>query len=142
MVRSRPMNSLSGHFRRNLLTGLLVVGPLGISIWVLYHLFHWIDHLLWERVRLSFLHEGGIPGVGFVLVLLIVYLAGLVTTNYIGGRVVRAWERLLLRIPLFNKVYLAAKQVGEAFLSPNRASVFSGVGLIEWPRPGLKLNFS
>ncbi len=131
------MNSLSGHFRRNLLTGLLVIGPLGISIWVLYHLFLWIDHLLWERLRLSFLHEGGIPGVGFVFILLIVYLTGLFTANYIGGRVVRAWERLLLRIPLFNKVYLAAKQVGEAFLSPNRASAFRGVALLEFPRKGV-----
>lgn len=131
------MNSLSGHFRRNLLTGLLVIGPLGISIWVLYHLFLWIDHLLWERLRLSFLHEGGIPGVGFVFLLLLVYLTGLFTANYIGGRVVRAWEGLLLRIPLFNKVYLAAKQVGEAFLSPNRASAFRGVALLEFPRKGV-----
>jgi uncharacterized membrane protein len=122
------------NFRRNFLTGLLVLVPAVVAAWVLYNAFMWVDTLLWDRVRFSFVRKGGIPGVGFVIVILVVFLTGILTNNYIGGRLIRGWERVLLRIPLFNKIYSAAKHVSEAFLSPERKNVFRSVGLVEFPR--------
>jgi len=124
------------NLRRNFLTGLLVIVPAVVAGWVLYQAFIWVDHLLWDRVRFSFLRKGGVPGVGVLIVLLIVLVVGTITNDYIGGRIVRRWERLLLRIPLFNKIYGATKQVSEAFLSPDRTTVFRSVGLVEYPRKG------
>ena len=124
------------NFRRNFLTGLLVLVPAVVAGWVLYHAFRWVDTLLWERVRFSFIRKGGIPGVGFVIVILVVLLTGYITNDYIGGRIVRRWDRLLLRIPLFNKIYSATKHVSEAFLSPERRAVFRSTGLVEFPRAG------
>lgn len=124
------------NLRRNFLTGLLVLVPAVVAGWVLYQAFRWVDTLLWERVRFSFIRKGGIPGVGIVIVVLVVLLTGYITNDYIGGRIVRRWDRLLLRIPLFNKIYSATKQVSEAFLSPERRAVFRSTGLVEFPRPG------
>ncbi len=124
------------NFRRNFLTGLLVIVPAVVAGWVLYQSFVLVDQLLWDRLRFSFLREGGIPGVGVLIVLLFVLLVGTITNDYIGGRIVRRWEGLLLRIPLFNKIYGATKQVSDAFLSPDRATVFKSVGMVDYPRKG------
>lgn len=131
-----PDKSLAWRFRRHLLTGLLVIIPAVVAGWILVQAFLWVDNLLWDRLRFSFLREGGVPGVGFVLVLVFVLATGWITNHYIGGRLVRAWERMMLKIPLFNKIYGAARQVSEAFLSPERTNVFKSVGMVEFPRPG------
>lgn len=128
--------SLTSRFRRHLLTGLLVIVPALVAGWVLVQAFLWVDHLLWDRLRFSFLREGGVPGVGFLLVLVFVLATGWVTNHYIGGRLVRAGERMMLKIPLFNKIYGATRQVSEAFLSPEGTNVFRSVGMVEFPRPG------
>lgn len=125
-----------GNLRRNFLTGLLVVTPTVVAAWVLYRLFAWVDGLLWEEIRFGWLRPGGIPGVGVVVVTAIVLLVGFVVNNYIGRRLYGIWESLAVRIPLFNKIYVAVRQIGEALLSSDR-TVFRAVGLIQYPREGL-----
>ena len=121
------------NIRRNFITGLLVVTPSVVAAWVLYRLFVFVDGLLWERVRFGWLREGGIPGVGAVTVLALVLLVGIMVNNYLGSRFYGFWESLAVRIPLFNKIYVAVKQIGEALFSSER-NVFRAVGLIEYPR--------
>lgn len=127
---------MSLNIKRNMATGLLVIVPIAAAAWVLYFSFMWVDRLLWDRLRFSFLREGGVPGVGFLIVILVVFLTGLFTNDYLGGRVVRWWEGQLLRIPLFNKIYAPTKQVSEAFFSPERKRIFRSVGMIEFPQKG------
>jgi uncharacterized membrane protein len=127
---------LRGNLRRHFLTGLLVVTPTGVAAWVLYGLFSWVDGLLWEYVRFGWVRPGGIPGVGAVTVLGLVVIIGLLVNNYLGRRIYYLWESVVIRIPLFNKIYMAVKQIGEALLSSDK-TVFRAVGLIEYPRPGL-----
>ena len=127
---------LSLRFRRHFLTGILVVTPAAVAGWVLYRLLAWVDGLLWDQMRFGWVRPGGIPGVGLVTVVLLVLLVGLLVNNYVGRRFYQTWDYLLTRIPLFNKIYVAVKQIGEALLSSNR-TVFRAVGLIEYPRKGI-----
>ncbi len=122
--------------RRHFLTGILVVTPAAVAGWVLYRLLAWVDGLLWAQMRFGWVRPGGIPGVGFVTVVLLVLLVGLLVNNYVGRRFYQIWDHLLTRIPLFNKIYIAVKQIGEALLTSNR-TVFRAVGLIEYPRKGI-----
>jgi uncharacterized membrane protein len=77
-----------------------------------------------------------IPGIGLILTLVILFLTGLLVTNFIGSRIVTFWEKILSRIPLVRSIYTAVKQVTEALLTPSGKS-FRKVMLIEFPRKGL-----
>jgi uncharacterized membrane protein len=123
----------AARLRRHFLTGILVVTPMAVAAWVLYQLLSWVDTLLWAQIRFGWVRPGGIPGVGLVIVIALVLLAGVLVNNYLGRRLFAMWDSLLTRIPLFNKIYVAVKQIGEALLSSNR-TVFRSVGLVEYPR--------
>lgn len=127
---------LAARLRRHFLTGILVVTPMAVAAWVLYQLLSWVDTLLWAQIRFGWVRPGGIPGVGLVTVVALVLLTGLIVNNYLGRRLFAMWDSLLTRIPLFNKIYVAVKQIGEALLSSDR-TVFRSVGLIEYPRSGV-----
>ncbi|NNF07938.1 MAG: DUF502 domain-containing protein [Candidatus Eisenbacteria bacterium] len=127
---------LKGNLRRHFLTGLLVVTPTVVAAWILYRLFAFTDGLLWENIRFGWVRPGGIPGVGAVTVLALILLVGVLVNNYLGRRLYGFWESMAVRIPLFNKIYLAVKQIGEALLA-NEKNVFRAVGLIEYPRRGM-----
>lgn len=122
--------------RRHFLTGILVLTPAAVSAWVLYRLLAFLDGLLWEYLRFGSLRPGGIPGVGLITVVLLILFVGVLVNNYVGRRFYQSWDSLLVRIPLFNKIYVAVKQIGEALLSSDN-SVFQAVGLIEYPRKGI-----
>lgn len=128
--------AVASRLRRHFLTGILVVTPMAVAAWVLYRLLSWVDTLLWAQIRFGWVRREGIPGVGLVIVILLVLLAGVIVNNYLGRRLYAMWDSLLTRIPLFNKIYVAVKQIGEALLSSDR-TVFRSVGLIEYPRKGV-----
>jgi uncharacterized membrane protein len=131
-----PREPIGRRARRHFLTGILVVTPAAVAAWVLYQLLSWVDGLLWDYVRFGWVRPGGIPGVGLVTVVLLVFLVGFFVNQYIGRRFYQLWDSLLSRIPLFNKIYTAVKQIGDALFS-NDTRVFRAVGMIEYPRPGV-----
>ena len=124
------------RIRRHFLTGLIVLGPPVVSFYVLYLIGVKLDQLLGGVFRGEFLREGGIPGLGILSLVLIITLVGMLASNILGRRVVMMWERMLLSIPILNRVYNGAKQVAEAlFRSDSRT--FRQVVLIEFPRKGI-----
>jgi uncharacterized membrane protein len=131
-LRKRVGSQLKLHF----LTGILVVTPAVLAGWILYKFLAWVDGLLWEKVRMGWIRPEGIPGVGFVIVVLLILFVGMLVNNYVGQRFYNYLDSLLSHIPVFDKMYIAFKQIGEALLSRDNA-VFREVGLIEFPRPGL-----
>lgn len=132
----RPRPSFLSRLQTWLLTGLLVIGPSAVTIWVLFRLLNWVDNLLGRYLRFAALDYHRIPGLGllatFVLLLLVGFFAKL-----IGQRpLVRMWDRLLLRIPGVGIVYGSTKSLGEAFLS-EKEETFRKVVLVQWPHPGI-----
>ena len=124
------------QLRRHFLTGILVMTPAAVAAWILYNLLAWIDGLLWDYIRFGWVRPGGIPGVGLITVVLLIVLVGVLVNNYVGRRFYGMWDRLMARIPLFNKIYLAVQQIGESLLS-RETTVFQAVGLIQYPRKGI-----
>lgn len=76
-----------------------------------------------------------LPGVGALLTLLVVFLTGLLTTNFIGQHLVRWWEALLQRIPVFRSVYQSVKQISDTLFSPS-GQAFRQAVLVQYPRSG------
>jgi uncharacterized membrane protein len=122
-----------------LLTGLVVVVPITITIYIIQALIGVMDNFLtflpstYHPDTLLGFH---VPGLGLVLVFILVFLVGLLTHNYFGNKVVRLWDLLVGRIPVVRNIYQAIKQLTEAVFS-NTGSHFKKVVMLEFPRPGL-----
>jgi len=121
------------------LTGLLVLIPLVITIFIIWKLFIAIDGLLQGVIR-NLLVRIGIPvtniGLGFISVILLILLTGMIARNIIGRKIIKFGEMVLTRIPLINRIYIAIQQISNAFLSEKR-EVFKKAILIEYPRKGI-----
>ncbi|MBU1701998.1 MAG: DUF502 domain-containing protein [Candidatus Eisenbacteria bacterium] len=128
--------SFGKTLRRHFITGILVLTPTAVTFWALYKLFIILDSLLGDFLRGEYIRPEGIPGMGFVALILLILLVGLLTNNFLGRRLLALWERMIGAIPLINRVYLAVKQISEAILA-NRETQFRRVVLVEYPRRGI-----
>jgi uncharacterized membrane protein len=119
--------------RRTFATGLLIVLPLFVTLWVLRLVFQ-----AFEGTGLAVLIEAfvgwRIPGLGTALTLLSLYLLGLFASNIVGARLVQAFENALLRIPVVRAIFGPAKQLFVALGAEGSAQETVAV---EYPRKGL-----
>jgi len=130
------------------LTGLLIILPLVITVWLFALVFAPIQRFV-TRPVVHLLRWAGvgavldIPGaevaaglIGLVLTGVFIYLVGLAGSNIIGRSVVRALDNFALSIPLVKSIYGSARQFLETFGTSERTT-FQGVVLIEYPRLGI-----
>ena len=132
-------------WRANFLTGLAVVLPAVISLAVFKWLFGTIasitDLLLFFLPK-TMTHADAGQGpmfwywslVALLVAILLISLVGRLARNYFGKKIIEVMDVTMMRIPLFNKIYAAIKQVNEAFAG-NKNS-FKTVVLVEFPGPG------
>ena len=125
--------------RKYFITGLLILVPLAITFWVINSVIGTMDQSLlllppeWRPENLLGRH---IPGVGTILTLLIIFLTGLLTRNYVGNYVVAGWESLLNRIPIVTSIYSSVKQVSDTLFSSD-GNAFRTAVMVQYPREGM-----
>lgn len=124
------------HLRTHFLTGLLVLAPVAVTGYIVYRLFVWVDHLLGATLRGGYIRPGGVPGFGFLSVIIIITITGALANNFLGRQLGAVLESLLLKVPVLRVVYGTLKEIGEALLS-DRKSAFQQVVLVEYPGPGV-----
>lgn len=136
--------------RANFFTGLAVILPFVASVAVVLWLFGTISHV--TNLLLIFFppewvtqNDGTIHRVwslvALLLALLLITVLGALTRYYVGKKALGVFEAALLRIPVFNKIYGAVKQLNDAF-SPSNRSAFHKVVLVKFPSPeSLTLGF-
>lgn len=122
------------RLRNYFFAGLFAILPLTITVYIIFVGFRWVDGILGTLIKRIFGHS--LPGVGLLLILILITLAGVVATNLLGRRLVSFLEGLIVRIPVVGNIYGTTKQITEAISSPEKA-VFRSVVLIEYPRKGL-----
>ena len=124
------------HFRSTLITGILTLIPLGVTVFVLKFLFTTIDGWLkpiMSPILSEILDEKFHIGMGVLAMILLVYLVGLVVSNFLGQKLLGAGEKILTRIPLVREVYAPVKQVVQMALMTSNASRFSRAVAIKTP---------
>jgi uncharacterized membrane protein len=124
--------------RKYFITGLLILVPLAITLWVLNLIIGTMDQsllLLPERWRPEALFGFYIPGLGTILTLLVIFLTGVAARNIIGKQVVHVWEALLVRIPVVKSIYSSVKQVSDTLFSSS-GNAFRKAVLVQYPREG------
>ena len=124
--------------KKYFITGLLVLVPLFITIWVLTTLIHTMDQsllLLPTSWRPKSLVGFEVPGIGALLTLATIFVTGLVATNIFGQQLIVLWESFLARVPFVKTIYSSVKQVSDTLFSDS-GNAFRKAVLVQYPRHG------
>ena len=125
--------------KKSLVSGILVLVPVVVTVWVLKTLIVWLDGLVFSFIPFEFhpkqLLGFDIPGFGLVLTFAIILLAGIFTRLYIGKKFVSLGDAIFARLPFGRSIYQATKQVLHSTLADNREKA-RRVVLVEYPISG------
>ncbi len=134
-----PPQSAWGRLRDNAITGVLVLAPLAITVFILYKVITWLDSWLVGLVPPTLRPEEilgvYIPGTGLVAGFVLAIFAGFLARNFLGMYLLGLGERIMARIPAVSSLYGAIKQVLET-LTASQTDAFREVVLVEYPRKG------
>lgn len=122
-------------FKKNIFTGLIVLIPLVLTLWVIYSLAHFLDQVvlfLPYQYQPNQLVGFNIPGVGVILTIASIFLVGLIANNFFGKRFISLYEIILDKLPFVKSIYGGIKQVSDTLFS-NNSNAFSKAVLIEFP---------
>jgi uncharacterized membrane protein len=125
------------RLRTYFLTGLLVLAPVVLTGYIVWKLFLFVDLMLGTTFRGGYIRPGGIPGLGFLTVLVIITVTGALANNFLGRSLGAVFEGLVLRVPFLRGIYLLLKEVGEAILSERKGGAFQRVVLVPYPSRGI-----
>jgi len=118
------------RLRRYFLVGLVVIAPVGLTAVVLRWIFETVDAILGEPLQAAL--GVRIPGLGFVLLGLVVLAVGWVVHRAVGRRILKVWNQTLVRFPVAGRLYNAASQIVQGVLS-DQSRVFKRVVLVPFP---------
>ena len=118
--QTTPLKKLFRYF----IQGVIILAPIGITVYVLYWLFNQVDSILRPYVN--------IPGLGFAIIIVFVLLVGWLSSNFLMGSAINFFDHLIERTPGIKFIYTSTKDFFEAFAGDKRkfnrpilASVFS-----------------
>ena len=133
------------RLRQYFITGLLVWLPMGVTVWVVLWLVGILDGVFLgvlgafetmvpplQPLASQLRH---VPGLGVILVAIVIVSTGLFVANMFGQWSVRQWDRLMARIPVVRSIYSSVKQVSDTLFSGS-GHAFSKALLIQYPRQG------
>ncbi|MFA5116913.1 MAG: DUF502 domain-containing protein [Candidatus Omnitrophota bacterium] len=129
---------MTTHFRRYIITGLLVILPFFLTGYILYVLFRFADGILGKIINKYLSEYVGfyIPGLGLILSVLIILSVGYGAVRFTGRGYHIFLEKWFTRFPLTRYIYPSVKQIVEFFFSDKNLN-FKKVVLIEYPRKGI-----
>lgn len=135
----REVTSLLKQFRASLkryfLTGLLVITPIWGTILVLKTLFVTVDSILGNMLAEVVTEDYYVPGLGILTLLLLIFVAGVMGTNFIGRQLVNRWEDFLDRVPIVRGIYATLKSMMD-ILSFKQREKYNKVVMIQFPKDG------
>lgn len=146
----RRRSSLVTGLRNNFIAGLIVIAPIGLTLWLIMTVIGWIDGFVWpfvpqayhpQQLANSLLNRPAddqvvinVRGVGVIVFLAFTVLVGWVAKGLIGRSFIRWGEHLVGRMPVVRSIYNGVKQIAETVFAQSETS-FDTACLIEYPRP-------
>ena len=136
----KSTTGLAARIRNYFLTGLVVAGPVAVTVYLIWWFVTWVDNLVRPIIPAAYRPETympvKVPGFGLIIAFIALTLLGFLTANLIGSRLVSFGESLLSRMPIVRPIYRTTKQIFETLFSSSQSS-FRRVGLVEFPAPGM-----
>ena len=119
------------------LTGILVMTPLILTIYVAWAFITFVDNLVVPLVPFDYRPSNylpfSIPGLGLIIVFIFTTFVGLLATGLFGRTLIRIWENILNRMPVVRSVYSAIKQILETVMA-TQSDAFRQAVLVQYPR--------
>ena len=136
MSPSGIKRALTRHFRRTLISGLLLLFPVALTFIIVRFLFDFADGVLRPGIQWvieQFGIDWTLPGAGLAAAVILIYVLGLLATLKLGRRVGDRVRDTVLRIPFVGTIYSANRQLVESF-SGSGAKGFKRVVLAQFPK--------
>ena len=129
--------------KKYFIAGILVWAPLSITIWVIAwglglldgvfgSVMHAIIVVLPEDAARDLQHFRDLPGVGILIVIVVILLTGLTAINFAGQWWLNVWDKFVNRIPIVRSIYSSVQQVSSTLFS-GTGQAFSKALLIRYP---------
>ena len=126
------------NFKRYFFAGLVIFLPLSLTVYF-FHLFFLMTsdflHPLILNQHWVYLPRASVRPISFILTITLIWLLGVVASNFMGKRLVKWFEALIHHIPVFRGMYEAIQKMTEAFFGAQ--SPYQSVVLVEYPRKGM-----
>jgi uncharacterized membrane protein len=129
----------AGSIRANILVGFFLTIPVVATVLIFNFVFRLTTSWLPKTILPDLQHVWNgylLRLITLLATILILYLVGVLTRNFMGRRLYRLGDTLLARIPLIRNIYISVRQVSAALFT-QRKTLFKQVVLIEYPRKGL-----
>ena len=126
--------SLVARLRNYFITGIIVLVPLGFTLYLTIFLVSVSSKLIPEEINPNSYLPFSIPGLEIALSIILITLIGFISLSFIGKRILKLINDLLKKIPFLRTIYSAITQMTESFA--NKKGKKKSVVLIEYPRKG------
>lgn len=133
---ARCLRSTGRHFRTTLLAGVVLFIPVAVTFVIFQFVFSALDPLL-QPLFEQFISDYT-PGMGIGALVVLIYLAGLVTLHVLGRRLLTIGHNIVDLIPMVSGVYRAARQATQVFSTVSADGKYTRVVLVEFPGYGLR----
>ncbi len=121
------------HIRTQFITGLFVVLPIGLTLWIISKAFNMLDSIigstLYQVIGMR------IPGLGLVIILALIYAIGGITSNFMGKKLHDYLERLFENLPIIKTIYIPIKDILKNFAN-DKSNNFKKAVLVTYPMEG------
>ncbi len=138
LVPHRP--GAATRLRNYFLTGLVITGPIGITLWLTWPFIKWVDGWVTPFVPAVYNPETSlpfsIPGFGLIVAIFALTIIRFLAANFLGRSLITFGKKLFGRMPLVRNIYSGLKQIFQTALD-QRGTSFNKAALIEYPRRGL-----
>ena len=134
----RKHHSVIERLRAYFIAGILVTGPIGLTLWLTWTVIRVIDETVGSLLPKEYNPATYVPlpGLGLIVAVVGLTFVGALAAGYLGRLLLRLSERIMARMPVIRGVYRLLKQIFQTVFSKSGTS-FKRVGLIEFPRRGL-----
>ncbi len=138
-ARRRKPISVAARLRNYFFAGILVTAPISITFWLAWRVISFVDNRVTPLIPPRWNPESylpfGLPGLGLIVVFIVLTLIGFFAAGYAGRLVTRISDMVVARLPVVSSVHSWTKQVFETVLS-RQSSAFREVVLVEYPHRG------
>ena len=152
--KRRAKLHIFARLRGNFLAGLIIVAPIGLTLWLIWSVVGLVDSFVWPFVPQAYqpeellnwalgrsVAEGNwitvnVRGIGVVIFLIFTILVGWMGKGLMGRSFLRFGESIVARMPVVRSIYNGVKQIAETVFAQTETS-FDKACLIEYPRKGI-----
>ncbi len=134
MAKAEKRRSIFARIRNNFIAGVVVLIPIGITIYLTLFLISISSKILPKEINPNHYLPYNIPGLEILIAIILITLIGWLSLSFIGRRLLTLFNNLLQKIPILRTIYSAIVQMTETFTKTNKGK--KNVVLVEYPRKG------